>query len=503
MKTKLIKALFSFVLAVLLCTTTACDSCRVNKDRHTHNFNVVVSSIDPTCQTLGYTVKECECGATQTTSISPLQHIYNYTEQVLPTCTEDGYKRGSCSCGSESVITLTATGHSFETSYSYDNFSHWYKSTCSHTEAVSGLERHLFIDGVCKCGAVKTIVEGYATYTLSGDGDYYIATGVESGDFNKLIILSEYENKPVKEIGESTYELNTGLIEVVIPNSIEKIGEKAFMQSGIETVYISENVKEIGYCAFAGANLVRIDVSENNSNYKSVDGVLFNKGMDTLISYPALAQSNNYTIPNGVDKIEDMAFLNNENAENINLNNDLDEIGHYAFANSKKLKGMIIPDSVTSIGEQVFYGVDTFRDLTVGGINEISQFMFSNLTNLETIVIKNGITVIGKNAFNGCTKLREVTFGSTLNKIDDDAFHGCERLYSITLPASLKYIGANAFKNCINLSSVSFEVVSNWYVGTDVHFDKQTATFSNVLSTGQPHVLLKDTYVNSYWKNIE
>ena len=503
MKTKLIKALYALVVSTLIFTTTACDSCRVNNDKHTHDFSVVISYVEPTCQSLGYIVKECKCGATQTNSISPLSHNYNYTELVLPTCEEDGYKKGSCSCGRESVIILDATGHSFEENYTYDKFFHWHKSNCSHLEVISDPERHYFINGVCVCGATKTVVEGGATYTLSDDGNYYIATGVESGDFNKLVILSEFEDKPVKEIGDYAYSENAQLLEVVIPNSIEKIGEMAFMNSGIEIVNISENVKEIGHCAFAGANLVRIEVSESNLSYKSVDGVLFSKDMNVLISYPALAQNNAYIVPNGVNRIEDMAFLNNANAESITLNADLVELGEFVFANSKKLNGMVIPDSVKSLGDQIFYNVDTFKELVVGGgIDEIANSMFANLTSVESVTIKNGISAIGKNAFSGCVKLEEITLSATLNKIDDDAFHGCRKLKSITMPSSLKYIGANAFKNCDELSSVSFEVSTNWYVGTDIHFDKQTATLSNVLSIGQPHLLLRETYANYYWKNI-
>ena len=165
---------------------------------------------------------------------------------------------------------------------------------------------------------------------------------------------------------------------------------------------------------------------------------------------------------------------------------------------------MAIPNSVTSIGEQVLYGVDTFRDLTVGGgIREIPMLTFANLINLQTVVIRDGVTLIGKEAFKGCSKLMEITLSSTLIKIEDDAFHNCMQLQSINMPASLKYIGANAFMNCNNLNIVNFEVVSNWYVGTDIHFNELSATVSDVLSSGLPHVLLKETHVNKYWKNID
>ena len=55
-------------------------------------------------------------------------------------------------------------------------------------------------------------------------------------------------------------------------------------------------------------SLTNITVNTDNSNYSSVDGVLFNKLQTSLIRYPAAKEDNSYTIPDSVESIGARAF---------------------------------------------------------------------------------------------------------------------------------------------------------------------------------------------------
>ncbi len=135
----------------------------------------------------------------------------------------------------------------------------------------------------------------------------------------------------VTEIGFSAFLGCSSLTSVTIPNSVIKIGMDAFSGcSGVTSVTIPNSVTEIGSTAFsrcssltsftipgsvtlvgAGAlsncsRLEEIIVAEDNSNYCSLDGVLYNKNQTTLRQVPGAKKS--YEFPNSVTEIGMDAF---------------------------------------------------------------------------------------------------------------------------------------------------------------------------------------------------
>jgi hypothetical protein len=115
----------------------------------------------------------------------------------------------------------------------------------------------------------------------------------------------------VTKIGLAAFDGCGALTIATIPNTVTTIGNGAFLNCpNLETITIPDSVTEIGvsafqYChklssitipfsvttlgnnAFRGCmNLTSIGVAEGNPNYRSVDGVLFDKPMTTLIQYP-------------------------------------------------------------------------------------------------------------------------------------------------------------------------------------------------------------------------
>ena len=67
-------------------------------------------------------------------------------------------------------------------------------------------------------------------------------------------------------------------------NQLKTIGEQAFHSCGLKTVSIPSSVTSIGKNAFkSNVDLEEINVAPDNSDYASVDGVLFDKGLTTLI----------------------------------------------------------------------------------------------------------------------------------------------------------------------------------------------------------------------------
>jgi hypothetical protein len=100
--------------------------------------------------------------------------------------------------------------------------------------------------------------------------------------------------------------------------------------------------------------LTNITVDALNSNYSSVDGVLFDKSQTTLLQYPE-GKAGSYKIPtNSVTSIGNRAFFHCTGLTSVTIPNSVTSIGPEAFWDCTSLTGVTIPNSVTSIGRAAF-----------------------------------------------------------------------------------------------------------------------------------------------------
>lgn len=115
----------------------------------------------------------------------------------------------------------------------------------------------------------------------------------------------------VKEIAPVSFEYTPKLTKVTIENGVETIGEGAFAFSGIDSVVIPESVKTIGEGAFDySANLKAITLAEDNNNFTVTDGVLYDKNVTKIISYPQGSEMTVYKIPDTVTYVRHIAAEN-------------------------------------------------------------------------------------------------------------------------------------------------------------------------------------------------
>lgn len=92
-------------------------------------------------------------------------------------------------------------------------------------------------------------------------------------------------------------------------NLVTAIAAGAFRSTRVSAVEIPETVREIADGAFAGCSkLSYISVSLRNGNFRSVDGVLYDSGMTTLICYPGARVGGTLSIPSSVTVIAPYAF---------------------------------------------------------------------------------------------------------------------------------------------------------------------------------------------------
>ena len=104
-------------------------------------------------------------------------------------------------------------------------------------------------------------------------------------------------------------------------------------------------------------NLEAIEVDEDNPYFKSVDGVLYNKEMTELYSYPQGKNAQLYVVPEGVTGL-----------------------AYFVFASNNFLRSIVLPETITMLVEGLPFGEEMMRSLESlvikGILDELSMSKF-------------------------------------------------------------------------------------------------------------------------------
>ena len=227
-------------------------------------------------------------------------------------------------------------------------------------------------------------------YQVTDFKEHYITVLGYSTNETRIVIPDKvvYGNVEyiVTTIGDQSFRDNNELISVEIPNTITCIESNAFRHCiKLETVTIPNSVKKIGLGPFSECrSLTAINIEDGNSDYVSVDGVVYNTAMTKIVQYPANKSDTTFVIPNTVEIIEYGAFSNCKNLVSISIPNSVRSIEWWSFPGCGSLRYVEVPSSVTHIG----------------------QGAFSYCRKMEAIFIPKSVTTIEDRAFFTCPKLK-------------------------------------------------------------------------------------------------
>jgi hypothetical protein len=255
-----------------------------------------------------------------------------------------------------------------------------------------------------------------------------VASGGYSGDIiiPETVTYSDFEFS-VTSIGDGAFSARTSLTSIELPSSVATIGDYAFGHcTSLTSIELPSSLTSIGYGAFASCgSLQEISVSEGNETFASIDGVLYDKNVSTLVCCPG-GKSGEYAVPSSVTSIGDGAFLG-ASLTGVELPSSLTTIGSEAFVGCSSLTSIELPSSVTSIGYSTFADCRSLTRIKLSpSLTSIGAYIFAWCTSLTSIELPSSVTSIGDWAFQDCTSLKIVTsLNSEPPTLDREVFLDC------------------------------------------------------------------------------
>ena len=281
--------------------------------------------------------------------------------------------------------------------------------------------------------SLEILKSGNYEYRILDNGT--VAITRYNGTSEEVIIPQYIDDKIVACIDDLAFDHCLNLTYITFPESVIEIGDNAFREC---------------------SNLTSIKVNSNNTEFCSIDGILFDKNKKTLITFPANKKVTSYAIPSSVTTIHDHAFEQCINLTSITIPHSVTKIGAYAFHYCLKLSSVSMPKNITSISGYTFSGCKNLTNISIpNSVTSIGEYSFWNCINLTNIKIPDKVSIIKYGAFCNCDNLTNVSMPKSITSIGVYTFSGCKNLTNISIPQNVKSIGDSTFWGCVSLESVT------------------------------------------------
>ena len=217
--------------------------------------------------------------------------------------------------------------------------------------------------------------------------DEYEVVGIGLEEELDLVIPATHKGMPVTAIRSRAFENCSWLTNIVVPDSVQSIGDRAFLEctalQKITLPFVGENKDGTGKTHF---------------------GIIFG------------ATSNDYHgtyVPASLKEVHITGGA----------------IPDSSFYNCDSITSIVLGDGVKSIGEFAFWRCDNVKNITIGkNVTKINASAFRECISLESIVIPDGVTAIAERTFDNCRALTSVVIPDSVTSVGGYAFYNCGSL---------------------------------------------------------------------------
>lgn len=203
------------------------------------------------------------------------------------------------------------------------------------------------------------------------------------------------------ELPEETFSNSNApyLHDVILPEGMTSIGNKAFYQSNAERIVMPTTVQSIGEYAF------------KSSMIKSIN------------------------IPDATTSLERGAFSDCYQLEDVHYSASLTSVPKDCFSDNIFLANINIPEGVTIIENGAFSGCKygDFQPVLPASLQTIEYSAFYDCQQMKEIVLGDNVSVVGSYAFGYCTGLEKAVVSQNVYFADNSNYNpsegGCSRIF--------------------------------------------------------------------------
>ncbi len=332
--------------------------------RHVHSFGEWEKVRDATCTQYGIEQRFCECGKVQEKKHDKLPH----SESELMYDPDKNIQKTVCTVCEKTLSVNSLEGHT----HTWGEYILSKEATC--TEKGESI-RH------CECLATDTLIHAAKGHSF-GEWIIDLAPQCEIDGLQKRIC-----NECGKEETELVSKLSHAEGDWIVKND-----EKQFPCIYCNKILRVEDIVVSKYLHISNGIVIDIGTCEDSilciPNFHNEQNVW-------AIDSSAFSYSNikGIILPDSITKIENNAFYQCFDLENMYLGNGLTFIGQKAFYKCKALKTVVLPDSVTTI----------------------ENYAFASCSNLEVVYLGANISKLNMRIFEYCNNLKEIHFNGTIN----------------------------------------------------------------------------------------
>lgn len=267
---------------------------------------------------------------------------------------------------------------------------------------------------------------------------------VNPSDFDRSIISHTYKNGkgvivfdgPLTRVGGNGFDpvFGEGITEIHLPNTVERIGNQAFIFSRFTSFRAPDNLKSVGFGIFAFNNeLKRLygKCATADEKFLVLDG--------ELIAYAAasLPKDGTLVVPDGVKSLPQQLFRAQTKIKDVILPEGLVTIGDRCFTYNENLETVTFPASLKTLGDYVFEMCSALREFKGDCMYVKDGRMYIDPDNrliafagygAAECVVPDGVISISGDAFRNNKTLRSLTIPRSCETFYTNWLLGCDQL---------------------------------------------------------------------------
>lgn len=274
-------------------------------------------------------------------------------------------------------------------------------------------------------------------FVTTDKGAISINDGIPESEIPEVLIIpSTWKGIDVVEIAAGGFAGLSGVQNILLPDSIRKIGANAFTGCiEIESIDIGKYVEDIAGSAFVGWN-----EDQRINDYSGQ--IRANTLNDCNARIYATVKTETQVVS---------GYTGMRNLYGITLNDNITTIAANAFSGCVNLEEFVLPSYVTIIGSLAFNDCTRIQSITLPKtLSSLSIDAFTGWTNDQRIVDESGQTLnmrFYKSKARIYAKMPLEVDGVAFTKIRDKALSGRDDIYGLEISDIVDSIGDNAFED--------------------------------------------------------